>query len=90
MSKNISREESALITKKYFHKMFPLYVNFADHEAYHGIWLPKKYESDPMAWILALREVQVGIEEYNEKNPKKENVLIKITKYLCQKFHLGS
>lgn len=83
----MSREESALITKQNYNKLFPLFVNFADHEAYHGIWLPKKYEADPMAWILALREVQVGIEEYNEKNPK-DNILIKITKYLCQKFHL--
>ena len=65
MSENfITKEESVEITGKLIEKLLPTFKELAKHEAEHGFWLPEKYQSNPVGWLEAIREVEEGFKEY--------------------------
>ena len=65
MSKNLlTREEAVEITGQHIEKLLPRFKKFVKHEAEAGYWLPKQFESNPVAWVDALRVVADSMEEY--------------------------
>lgn len=74
MGKNfLTKEESVIITGKFINKIFPNLQKLVDHEARHGFWLPSEFQSNPVAWLEALRIVESGMQEYiNTKTKENE------------------
>lgn len=69
MSKNaLTREESIALTGWYIEKLLPRFKKFVKHESEAGFWLPKRFESNPVAWVEALDIVLSGIEEFEQTN----------------------
>ena len=74
MGKNfLTKEQSVVITGKFVDKLFGHFKKFVKHESEHGYWLPKEFETNPVAWVDALKVVENGMQEYiNTKQKENE------------------
>lgn len=73
MSKNLlTREESVELTGWYIEKLLPRFKKFVKHEAESGYWLPKQFESNPVAWVEALKVIEDSMEEYINTKTKED------------------